>query len=126
MKIILILGYKLLSSGKMSNILKRRLDVAIKYYKSGDIFLVSGGKNGKVYHTEAYEMKKYLLENIPNVKILSEVQSKTTYENIQYSKNILNNYKKKVVLVSSRNHLKKIKKILNSFNPNIGWTLVYK
>jgi len=110
----------------MSNILKRRLDVAIKYYKSGDIFLVSGGKNGKVYHTEAYEMKKYLLENIPNVKILSEVQSKTTYENIQYSKNILNNYKKKVVLVSSRNHLKKIKKILNSFNPNIGWTLVYK
>ena len=39
MKIILILGNKLLPSGKMSKILKERIDSAIKYYKKNDIFL---------------------------------------------------------------------------------------
>ena len=43
MKIILILGNKLLPSGKMTKILKERLDSGIKYYKKNDIFLVSGG-----------------------------------------------------------------------------------
>ena len=33
MKIIIILGKKLLPSGKISKILKKRLDSAIKYYK---------------------------------------------------------------------------------------------
>ena len=61
MKIILILGNKLLSSGKMTKILKERLDSGIKHYKKNDIFLVSGGNIANLSHTEAYVMKKYIL-----------------------------------------------------------------
>lgn len=126
MKIILILGYKLLPSGNISIVLKRRLDVAIKYYKKGDIFLVSGGRNRNVYHTEAYEMKKYLLQRIPNAKIISESHSISTLENIKFSKKILDSYKHKIILISSKNHLTKIKKIINDSYSNLTWKLVFK
>ena len=126
MKTILILGYKLLPSGNISIILKRRLDTAIKYYKKGDIFLVSGGRNRNVYHTEAYEMKKYLLQHIPNAKIISESNSTSTSENIKFSKKILDNFNDRVVIVSSKNHLTKIKKIINDSYSNLNWKLVYK
>ena len=91
MKTILILGHRLLPSGNISNILKQRLNIGIKYYKKGDVFLVSGGKNTNVFHTEAYEMKKYLLSYIPNAKIICESKSISTIENIKFSKKILNN-----------------------------------
>lgn len=126
MKIILILGYKLLPSGNISIVLKRRLDVAIKYYKKGDIFLVSGGRNRNVFHTEAYEMKKYLLQRIPNAKIISESHSISTLENIKFSKKILDSYKHKIILISSKNHLTKIKKIINDSYSNLTWKLVFK
>ena len=126
MKTILILGYKLLPSGKISKILKERLDTGIKYYKKGDMFLVSGGRNRNVYHTEAYEMKKYLMTHIPNAKIICEYNSISTLENIKFSKKILDNYNHRVVLVSSKNHLNKIKKIIKDLYPNLSWKVVYK
>lgn len=126
MKTILILGHRLLPSGNISNILKQRLNIGIKYYKKGDVFLVSGGKNTNVFHTEAYEMKKYLLSYIPNAKIICESKSISTIENIKFSKKILNNYNNRVVLVSSKNHLSKIKKIIKNLYPNLSWRLVYK
>ena len=126
MKTILILGHKLLPSGNISNILKQRLNTGIKYYKKGDVFLVSGGKNTNVFHTEAYEMKKYLLSYIPNAKIICESKSISTIENIKFSKKILDNYNNHVVLVSSKNHLSKIKKIIKNLYPNLSWRLVYK
>ena len=126
MKTILILGHKLLPSGNISNILKQRLNTGIKYYKKGDVFLVSGGKNTNVFHTEAYEMKKYLLSYIPNAKIICESKSISTIENIKFSKKILDNYNNRVVLVSSKNHLSKIKKIIKNLYPNLSWRLVYK
>ena len=126
MKTILILGYKLLPSGNISNILKQRLNTGIKYYKKGDMFLVSGGKNRNVYHSEAYEMKKYLLQRIPNAKIISESHSISTLENIKFSKRILDIYNDKVVLVSSKNHLNKIRKIIRDLYPALSWNVVYK
>ena len=111
MKIILILGNKLLPSGKMTKILKERLDSGIKYYKKKDIFLVSGGNTANVSHTEAYVMKKYLLNKLPNVEIISESKSLSTKENIQYSNNILKNYNCNVLLVTSNNHLKRVKNL---------------
>ena len=101
-------------------------DTGIKYYKKGDMFLVSGGKNRNVYHSEAYEMKKYLLQRIPNAKIISESHSISTLENIKFSKRILDNYNDKVVLVSSKNHLSKIRKIIRDLYPALSWNVVYK
>ena len=116
MKIILILGNKLLSSGKMTKILKERLDSGIKHYKKNDIFLVSGGNTANVSHTEAYVMKKYILSKLPNAEVISESKSLSTKENIQYSKNILKDYKCKVLLVTSSNHLKRVRKLVKGLD----------
>ena len=51
------------------------------------MFLRSGGKNRNVYHTEAYEMKKYLLSYIPNAKIISE-SIQYLHGKYKFSKNI--------------------------------------
>ena len=119
MKIIIVLGKKLLPSGKISKTLKKRLDNSIKYYKKNDIFIVSGGNVAKVKHTEAYEMKKYILNILPNAKIITESKSLSTIENIQFCKNILKNYNNKVLLLISKNHLNKVKKITK----NLNWEL---
>jgi len=116
MKIILILGNKLLPSGKISKILKKRIDSGIKYYKKNDIFLVSGGNIANVSHTEAYVMKKYILTKLPNSQVITESKSLSTKENIQYSKNILKDYKCKVLLVTSPNHLKRVRKLVKGLD----------
>ena len=116
MKIILILGNKLLPTGNMTKILKDRLDSAIKHYKKNDIFLVSGGNIAKTSHTEAYVMKKYLLSKLPNAEVISESKSLSTKENIQYSKNILKDYTCQVLLVTSSNHLKRVRKLVKGLN----------
>ena len=116
MKIILILGNRLSKSGKMTKILKERLDKAIKYYNKNDVFLVSGGNIAKAKHTEAYMMKKYLLKNLPNAKIITESKSISTKENIKFSKNILKDYKCDILLVTSKDHLKKVSKLVKGLN----------
>tara|TARA_B100000963_G_scaffold69913_1_gene58307 strand:+ start:1643 stop:2008 length:366 start_codon:yes stop_codon:yes gene_type:complete len=116
MKIILILGNKLLSSGKPSKILKKRLDTGIENYNKNDIFLVSGGNIANVSHTEAYVMKKYILNVLPKAEVICESKSLTTKENIQYSKNILKDYNCKVLLVTSYNHLKRVRKLVKGLN----------
>ena len=119
MKIIVILGYKLLKNGNMSNILIKRLNKAIGLYKKNDIFLVSGGKNQNTTHTEAYMMKKYIENILPNVKILTEAKSKTTIENIKYINPIINLFKCKKILITSKNHATRVKKILLDYDLNI-------
>ena len=116
MKIILILGNKLKRSGNISKILKKRLDSGIKKYLNNDIFLVTGGNMAKVKHTEAYMMKKYILNKIPNAKIITESKSLHTIDNIKYSKKILKDFDCNVILISSLNHLKRVKILLNGLN----------
>ena len=116
MKIILILGNKLSPSGKMTKILKERLDLGMKYYKKNDIFLVSGGNIANVSHTEAYVMKKYILSKLPNAEVISESKSLSTKENIKYSKNILRDYNCKVLLITSTNHLKRVRNLIKGLD----------
>ena len=118
MKIILVLGNKLLPNGKITKILKDRLNSGIDKYEKNDIFLVSGGNTSKlhsngIYHTEAYMMKKYILGKLPYARVLTESKSISTNENIKYCAKILKDYTIKVVLISSPNHLKRINKIIN-------------
>ena len=66
--VYVIPGKKLNKQSKISLDLKKRLDFCIKKYKKGDFIIVSGGNIAKTTHTEAYMMKKYLIEegNIPD------------------------------------------------------------
>ena len=124
MKIIIVLGHKLLPNGKISDILKERLNNSIKFYKNGDIFIVSGGMVQKTKHTEAYMMEKYIKKNIPESLILKESKSRSTEENIYNCMKLLKNLKnKKIYIVTSNNHRDRVKKILKKFKLN--WYFYY-
>jgi len=120
-KLILILGKKLLPHGIMSEVLKKRLDSGIKKYKPGDFFLVSGGNIANVQHTEASQMKKYIQCILPHVDIMTESKSISTVENIKFCEYILQLSNIKVVLVSSKDHLERIKKITD--DRGLNWEI---
>lgn len=73
--------------------LKERLDYALELYHSGAFthFVVSGGLDQPDYkYTEAEGMKRYLTaHDVPEDVIYLENQSTSTYENLQFSKAVM-------------------------------------
>jgi len=91
--------------------LKMRLDKAIEYhYKNPDaLIVVTGGQGLQETVTEAYAMEKYLVQNgVDNSKILKEEKATSTFENMKYSKEILDNYftnDYSVVIITNNFHI---------------------
>lgn len=92
---IIVLGCGL-NGEKITPLLKSRLDKAIEIYnnkiiENNDIkIIVSGGKGSDELVSEASAMGNYLLsQNIKNDAIILEDKSTNTYENILFSKNII-------------------------------------
>lgn len=91
MNYIIILGSGIRSE-EVTPLLRSRLDKAIQYYKknNGVKLIVSGGQGEDEPITEAAAMKKYLLsQHIPVYDILEEGRSTTTYENMLFSKMLI-------------------------------------
>ena len=91
---IVVLGAQVRSTGP-SIVLKNRLDKAIDYLNNNPdtICIVSGGQGFNEPYSEAFGMKKYMLENgINETRIILEDKSTTTLENINFSKAILNEH----------------------------------
>jgi uncharacterized SAM-binding protein YcdF (DUF218 family) len=90
---ILVLGAGLKNQNTVTPLLAKRLDRGIKYYEKNGrkpIFVVSGGKGPDEQVSEACAMKRYLLEKgIPEEKIITEDKSVNTYENMLFSKKIM-------------------------------------
>ena len=75
--------------------LKYRLDKAVEYHEKNEdaMIIVAGGQGPQEHITEASAMAKYLIaEGIPQEKILKEDKSTSTYENLIFSKKILDEY----------------------------------
>lgn len=71
------------------------------------ICVVTGGKGNDEQYSEAYVMKKYLVEKgISPSRIITEEASESTEENLLYTKNIieLNGLSKNIVIVTDRFH----------------------
>ncbi|MGX7417939.1 YdcF family protein [Carnobacterium gallinarum] len=88
---IIVLGSGIRSED-VPPLLKSRLDKGIEYYLKNPKakLIVSGGQGPDEPVSEAFAMKKYLLsQNIPEQHILVEDRSTTTYENMLYSKKII-------------------------------------
>lgn len=88
---IVVLGCGLIDKNRISPLLMNRCNIAIEMNKrqSGKI-LVSGGKGKDEDISEALAMKTYLVEKgINEGAILCEDQSKSTKENLVYSKEIV-------------------------------------
>lgn len=108
---VIIHGAGLLRGDQLSRLLKDRLDKAVSVYKKDPTppkLIPSGGKGDDETISEAEAMKRYLMEQgIPEEDILPEDRSKTTYENLAYSKAILDEREgeKYTALVTSNYHV---------------------
>ena len=94
---IIILGCKIRKDGTLYPLIRGRADKAIEFYnmqkeKTGKIacFVPSGGQGSDEIMPEGEAIKNYLIENgIPEDIIFAETQSKTTKENMEFSKKII-------------------------------------
>ena len=74
--------------------LKMRLDAAIDYHRKNpdSVIVVSGGQGLQETVTEASAMEKYLIQNgIEESKIIKEEKATSTFENMKFSKEKLDN-----------------------------------
>ena len=120
MNFLIVLGSKLLSNGNMPQILINRLKKVCELYNTGkyDHIIVSGGQvEKKTIYTEAHEMKRYLIDQrIPVNKIIIEDISKNTTENAKECLKIINKLPpKKLTIITSFFHLKRVQNIFNDY-----------
>lgn len=110
---IIVLGSGLIGD-RVPPLLKSRLDKGIEIYKQQlkkgfhTKFIVSGGQGPDELVSEASAMKKYLLsQNIPESDVLIEDKSTTTYENMCFSKKIMDSLNKKYscIFVTNNYHV---------------------
>ncbi len=108
---VIIHGAGLIEGSRVSKLLSDRLDKAIEVYRKDPtppVLIPSGGKGSDEKLSEAEAMEKYLLEKgIPQEKIIKEDRSATTYENLAYSKEIIDAQEgpKYTALVTSNYHV---------------------
>ena len=87
---IIVLGAKVHDDGRLSLMLKDRLDKTIEVYNKLDIkkVIVSGDSEHKDYD-ETTKMKEYLINNgIPEESIVVDIYGLSTYDSIYRLKNI--------------------------------------
>lgn len=106
--VIVILGCNL-----NSIFMNQRLKKSIELYNEGiaKYFIVTGKGKGDI--SEALGMKNFLVNlGIYDNNIFIEEKAKNTYQNLKFSKNIMNNKGfKKAVIVSDYYHIARIKMI---------------
>ena len=108
---VIIHGAGLLRGDGLSRLLRDRLDKAVAVYRKDPTppkLIPSGGKGDDETVSEAEAMARYLIgKGIPASDILIEDQSKTTLENIEFSKRILDGRSgaKYTALVTSNYHV---------------------
>lgn len=96
-KYIIVLGAGLLNGTELSNLLKSRIDVALQFaqrqfHKIGErpVIILSGGQGPDEDIPEGRAMRQYALETgYPVDLLVAEEESKTTTENMIYSKQII-------------------------------------
>ena len=91
MEFLIILGAQVRGT-IITKALKRRLDTAIAYLKDNPqtIAIVSGGRGKDEWISEAEAMEYYLLgQGIQRSRIIKEDKSRSTYENIFFTKELI-------------------------------------
>lgn len=89
MKVFVLLGNRMNDDGTLSDLMKLRLNLAVKYYEENkpEKIIVSGGvANKKAGVAEADKMEEFLLNaGIPQEVIIKEDKSLTTKQNAEFS-----------------------------------------
>ncbi|MCL2873784.1 MAG: YdcF family protein [Defluviitaleaceae bacterium] len=91
--------------------LAHRLDRAVEYSVQNPyaVIVVSGGLGSEADITEALAMKRYLVANgVPEERIIKEEESTSTFENLAFSKEILDTVfdeQYKIVIITNNFHI---------------------
>ena len=112
---VIVLGSKIRKDGTLTPLLKARVDRAIKFAKeqkdktSKDIiFVTSGGKGEDEVISESEAMHNYLIENgIDSKQIIIENKSTNTAQNMQFSKEKIDDINKegKIIFSTTNYHV---------------------
>ncbi len=108
---VIIHGSGLLDGNRVPKLLQDRLDKAIEVYRKDPTpptLIPSGGQGEDESIPEAEAMRQYLIsKGIPERDIIPETDSRTTQENIEFSKKILDQMddRKYTALVTSNYHV---------------------
>ena len=94
---IVILGCKIFGDGTLTPLLRGRVDRAVEFAKEQEkatgkiaVFVPSGGQGTDEVLSEGQAMKNYMLSiGIEEKRILAEVRSRNTYENMEFSKELI-------------------------------------
>ncbi len=95
---IIILGCMIRKDGTPTPLLKSRIDRALDFAEKQQqmtgkeaVFVTSGGKGSDENISESACMKRYLMEKgIPKDRIIEEDKSRNTFENMTFSKELIN------------------------------------
>lgn len=104
---VIVLGAKV-NGTKPSRILRQRLDAAIKYADQNDAakIIVTGGRGSDEKISEAESMRNYLVsKGIDEDRIIPETKAADTGENLEFSKTIIGDTDKSIVVVTSDFHM---------------------
>ena len=89
MKVFVLLGNRMRDDGTISDLMRLRLELCVKYYNDHkpEYIIVSGGIANKIAGVaEADKMEEYLLASgVPQEVIIKEDQSLTTKQNAEFS-----------------------------------------
>ncbi|KJK42774.1 hypothetical protein UK23_35765 [Lentzea aerocolonigenes] len=109
---IVVLGAGLVGS-RVPPLLASRLDRALRLYRRDSeagrspVIVVSGGQGADEEVSEAFAMRRYLLERgVPDDDVVLEDQATTTEENLRYSKELL----------ASRGHTGRVVAVTNNYH----------
>lgn len=111
---IIVLGAKVYDDGRLSLILKDRLDKTIEVYNELDInkIIVSGDSEDSDYDETSW-MKEYLINNgIPEEDIIVDIYGLSTYDSIYRLKNVYGINKS--IIITQKYHLYRSLYIANS------------
>ena len=112
-----VLGEKLASGDRMSEMLKRRLNLCLRKFRRGDRVIVCGSNvcGSECTHSEAFVMRKYLVERggVPRGAVVLENRSRDTRGNIRHLTRLCRDLGvKQLTIVSSYWHLPRVRCIV--------------
>jgi len=114
-EIAMILGARVHEGGRLSDMLRDRMDAGIALYQNGTVqkLLLSGDDGGEWGETTA--MKAYAMQNgVPEEDILTDGEGFSTYESVSHAKELYGIHK--LVIVTQKYHLYRALYIANDMD----------
>ena len=120
---IVILGARV-DGDQPTSKLKERLDFTLSLLsKTNAKIIVSGGKGPDEEFHEAIIMKKYLVErDVDEERIILEDKATSTWENLIFSKELIESEDAKVLVISSDYHTFRVNMLIDRLN--LEWKVV--